>query len=248
MIVVSVLLVWLYFQNRIRKISKEKKRLENTVQERTKELRASLTEQTALLQEVHHRVKNNLQFIVAMLQMQINSVKDETNKAVLKDTSLRINAMSLVHEMLYNKDKLEYIAIEAYLHELISKLHELVYAQHAPVTIKLDIHPVKFNVNETVALGMLTSEIISNSIKYAFAGNPDPRIEISLKYNTASESITYRISDNGCGINENNKGNGLGLRLIDIFSRQLEASYKISNQNGLTFSFEIPYKPDEKSV
>lgn len=247
-VLVLIFLVWLYFRYRIRKISNEKKRLENTVTERTGELRASLAEQTALLREVHHRVKNNLQFIVAMLQMQINAVKDETNKAVLKDTSLRINAMSLVHEMLYNKDKLEYIAIETYLHELVAKLRELVYADHAPVTIKTDIDPVKFNVNDSVALGMLTSEIISNSIKYAFAGNPDPVIEVSLKHVPGSETITYRIADNGCGINENTKGKGLGLRLIDIFSRQLEATYKTSNTNGLTFTFEIPYRRDEKSV
>jgi two-component sensor histidine kinase/ligand-binding sensor domain-containing protein len=247
-IVVLILIVWMYFRYRIRKISREKKRLENTVEERTGELRASLAEQTALLQELHHRVKNNLQFIVAMLQMQINAVKDETNKAVLKDTSLRINAMSLVHEMLYNKDKLEYIAIETYLHELVAKLRELVYADHAPVTIKTDIDPVKFNVNDSVAIGMLTSEIISNSIKYAFAGNPDPVIEVSLKYAPGSETIIYRIADNGCGINENTKGKGLGLRLIDIFSRQLEATYTTSNTNGLTFTFEIPYRRDEKSV
>ncbi|TND07951.1 MAG: hypothetical protein FD123_2759 [Bacteroidetes bacterium] len=247
-IVFLVLTLLLYFRFRIRKISKEKIRLAELVEERTKELRASLTEQTALLQEVHHRVKNNLQFIAAMLQMQIKATKDETNKAVLKETSLRINSMSLVHEMLYKKDKMEFIPINTYLDELISKLNELVYAKQFPVTFSLDIDAVKFNVNDSVALGMLTSEIISNSIKYAFAGNISPVIRISLKYHAEQECIYYSIRDNGPGIDENTKGNGLGLRLIDIFSRQMEATYKAGNDNGLTYSFEIPYKPDEQSI
>ncbi len=235
-----VLLAFLYFRYRISKISKENERLEKTVSERTKELRESLGEQTALLQEVHHRVKNNLQFIAAMLQMQISSMKDEKNKAVLKNTSLRINSMTLVHEMLYNKDKLEFVHIKDYLHELIAKLNELLYDQQAPVTFQLDIDDIKFNVNDSVALGMISSEIVSNSIKYAFEKTPHPLVSIRLKYNPAKSCLEYIISDNGSGINENIKGQGLGQRLIDIFSRQMEASYTIINENGLTYSFEIP--------
>lgn len=243
-----ILLVFLYFRYRIRKISKENERLEKTVGERTKELRESLAEQTALLQEVHHRVKNNLQFIAAMLQMQIKSVKDEKNKEVLKNTSLRINSMTLVHEMLYNKDKLEFVHIKEYLHELIAKLNELVYDQQSPVTFQLDIDDIKFNVNDSVALGMITSEVVSNSIKYAFEKTPHPLVSILLKYNPAKGCLEYMISDNGSGINENIKGQGLGQRLIDIFSRQMEASYTIINENGLTYSFEIPDHADKQPL
>lgn len=235
-----ILLVFLYFRYRIRKISKENARLEETVGERTKELRESLAEQTALLQEVHHRVKNNLQFIAAMLQMQISSMKDEKNKAVLKNTSLRINSMTLVHEMLYKKDKLEFVHIKEYLQELIAKLKELVYDQEAPVSFQLDIDDLKFNVNDSVALGMITSEVVSNSIKYAFEKTTHPVVSIRLKYSAAKGCVEYTISDNGSGINESIKGQGLGQRLIDIFSRQMEASYAIINENGLTYSFEIP--------
>jgi two-component sensor histidine kinase len=243
-----ILLVFLYFRYRIRKISKENERLEETVGERTRELRESLAEQTALLQEVHHRVKNNLQFIAAMLQMQINSMKDEKNKAVLKNTSLRINSMTLVHEMLYNKDKLEFVHIKEYLHELIAKLKELVYDQEAPVTFQLDIDDIKFNVNDSVALGMITSEVVSNSIKYAFGKTQHPIVSIRLKHNAAKGCFDYTISDNGSGINENRKGQGLGQRLIDIFSRQMEANYTIVNENGLTYSFEIPDHADKQPL
>ena len=247
-IVVLIVAAFLYFRFRFKKINTEKIQLEKVVDERTKELRGSLAEQTALLQEVHHRVKNNLQFIAAMLQMQISSVTDEKNKAVLQETSLRINSMSLVHEMLYGKDKLEFISIDEYLGELISKLNEMVFVQHAPVEFRMNIAHVKFNVNDSVAIGMMTSEIISNSIKYAFTGIPHPAIEISLREDTVRKLIEFRISDNGNGIDPAKKGKGLGLRLIDIFSRQMEAEYRTINENGLTYIFEIPYRTDEQSI
>ena len=218
------------------------------VGERTKALSDSLAEQTALLQEVHHRVKNNLQFIIAMLQMQINATRDETNKAVLKETSVRINSMSLVHEMLYNKDKLEFIRMDVDLGELTAKLKELVHDGRTPVEITVEADRVKFNVNDSVAMGMLTSEIVNNAIKYAFEGIVQPRIAIRLVYDPARRVAVYSIGDNGNGMQEEKKGKGLGLRLIDIFSRQLEAGLRVTNVNGLQYVFEIPVNPDEQAI
>ena len=205
-----------------------------------------MAEQITLLQEVHHRVKNNLQFIAAMLKMQLNTIKGESDQKILRETSRRINAMSLVHEMLYTKEKLEYISLKEYVSELVAKLKEMVYDTDEPIMFKLDIDDVKFNINNCVAVGMITSEIISNAIKYAFLGIEHPTLSISLKYNKQESQILFSISDNGNGIVLKDKKSGLGFRLIDIFSRQMEAEYEVKKDNGVMYTFKIPYDADKK--
>lgn len=245
-----VLFIYLYKRKQAQNV-----KLENKVKEQTEILRKEKIaleeknaiiniqnlEKDALIQEVHHRVKNNLQFIAAMLKMQINSIKDENNQAVLKETSRRINSMSLVHEMLYNKEKLEVVSAKDYLTELVSKLKELVYDDQQLITFNLSIEDVTFNINNCVAIGMITSEIISNAIKYAFANTSNPIITITLNYNSINKEISYSIQDNGVGLISKTKQGGLGMRLIDIFARQMEAEYDCKNENGLKYIFIIPY-------
>lgn len=230
-----IVLIYLYIKNRLAKIKKQNDNLEKTVMERTAELKQSLVEQTALLQEVHHRVKNNLHFIGAMLQMQIVSAKDEKNQVVLKETWRRINSMSLVHEMLYDKDKLSFIESDSYLEELIFKLNDVVYDKQNNIHFETEIERHNFNINDCVALGMITSEIISNSVKYAFNSKLNPVITVSLKM--VNGKFILIIGDNGIGLNTDKKKGGLGLRLIDIFARQLDANYTTKNEKGLTYTF-----------
>lgn len=211
-----------------------------------KELAKKNKEKDALIQEVHHRVKNNLQLITAMLKMQLNSIDDENKKGYLKETSRRINAMSLVHEMLYNKDASEYIVLKEYLIELTEKLKELVLNNVKPVQFLLQLDAeIKFNTTQSVAIGMITSEIISNAIKHAFHFTSDPQITITLKLGSEN-TIVYIITDNGSGVDDTNKKEGLGTRLIDIFARQIEAEYIVKNNKGLEYQFTIPYIIDDK--
>lgn len=239
-------LIFVTIKQRTKILLKQNEKLEQTVETRTVELKESLAEQIALLQEVHHRVKNNLQFIAAMLKMQLNTIKDESNQQILKETSRRINAMSLVHEMLYNKEKVEYVSLKEYVSELVVKLKEMVYDIDEPIEFKLEIDDVKFNINNCVAIGMITSEIISNAIKYAFTGTKNPTISIKLEYIKNGNKIIYTVKDNGSGLVSENKKIGLGLRLIDIFSRQMEAEYQTINDNGVAYIFKIPYTINEK--
>lgn len=208
-------------------------------------LRVQNKEKDALIQEVHHRVKNNLQQINAMLKMQLNSIQDENKKGYLKEASRRISAMSLVHEMLYNKDASEYILMKDYLLELIEKLKELNVDKNKPIQFELQLDgEIKFNITNSVAIGMITSEIISNAMKYAFKETVRPVIEILLR--SESDCVLYAVKDNGGGLNNAFNQSGLGTRLIDIFSRQMEAEYEINNKNGLEYKFKIPYRTDDK--
>jgi len=244
-VIVVIALIFVFIFQRTKLLKKQNEKLEQIVEVRTAELKASLAEQIALLQEVHHRVKNNLQFIAAMLKMQINSIKDEGNQAVLKETSRRINSMSLVHEMLYNKEKLEFVSTKDYLTELVSKFNEMVYDNKEPIKFNLSIEDVKFDINNCVAIGMITSEIISNAIKYAFTDKQNAVVAISLVYNSADSEVVFSISDNGIGLSQSINQSGIGMRLIDIFSRQMEAEYESKNENGLKYIFTIPYQKNE---
>jgi two-component sensor histidine kinase len=203
-------------------------------------------EKDVLIQEIHHRVKNNLQFIAAMIKMQQNTIRIESGKKELNETSRRINAMSLVHEMLYNKDRLSYVSLKEYVAELVSKLKEMVHKDGNPIEIIQSIDDVKFNINNSVALGMITSEIISNAIKHAFLNTSNPTITILLKKDSEANFIVYQIGDNGLGIRPSENNKGLGTRLIDIFARQIEAEYIVKDTNGLEYEFKIPYVADDK--
>ncbi len=240
-----ILIIALIIQYRTKIIKKQNEKLESIVEDRTFELKLSLSEQIALMQEIHHRVKNNLQSVGAIIQMQIQATKNESNKAVLKDTYRRINSMTMVHEMLLNKEKIEYIDLNNYINELIVELNKLFLDITTPIKFKLDVEPVKFNINNCVALGMITSEIISNAIKHAFKGIEFPVINITLKYAKEEKMIYYCIWDNGVGINQEQKTLGIGIRLIDIFSRQLEGNYEYQNNNGIKYTFKIPFIKNE---
>lgn len=202
-------------------------------------------EKDSLIQEVHHRVKNNLQLISAMLKMQLNSIPDEDKKTHFNETARRINAMSLVHEMLYNKDSSEHIVLKEYLIELLEKLKELVIDKSKPIQFNLELDSdIEFNITNSVAIGMITSEIISNAIKHAFKNTSLPSIDIKLK-KESNGVVLYSVKDNGEGLIGQSNKSGLGTRLIDIFSRQIEAEYEVVAKNGVEYNFKIPYNINE---
>ena len=243
--VLAILLIIIIINYRTRIVKRQNDKLEAIVSDRTSELKNSLSEQVALMQEVHHRVKNNLQSVGAIIQMQMRATKNESNQSVLKDTYRRLNSMTMVHEMLLNKEKIEYIDVNVYINEMIVKLNELFLDESSPIKFKLDIEAVKFNINNCVALGMITSEIISNAIKYAFHNIQAPLITITLKYVKEEKTIYYCIADNGIGINLDKKNAGIGLRLLDIFSRQIEGEYELKNNQGTSYIFKIPFTKNE---
>ena len=174
--------------------------------------------------------------------MQLNTIDGEANKVYLKETSRRINTMSLVHEMLYTKDDSGYILLKDYMTELVDKLKDLIYNNEESVKFEMNIdNGIKFNISNSVAIGIITSEVVSNAIKYAFDGIKEPTVHLDLHHTENENHISYTIRDNGNGMDHKNKGTGLGSRLINIFARQLDAEYEVTSKNGVAYSFRIPY-------
>lgn len=212
------------------------------IRKSNKILAAKNNEKDSLIQEIHHRVKNNLQFISSLINMQLKTTTGITETESLHETSRRINAMALVHEMLYNRAEQKGISAKYYLEELIESLYALINSDSLRIEFKMEIIDVDLNVSDTISIGMITSELISNSMKHAFNNTSSPEVKIILKKNNET-SFTYTISDNGAGIDQNKKKeNTLGLRLVDIFSRQLKGNYSIDGSNGFTYTINFNTK------
>ncbi len=197
-------------------------------------------EKDALIQEIHHRVKNNLQFISSIMNMQMNVSENDRELDSLSDASRRIKAMALVHEMLYNQGNTEGIQIKRYLEELTSTLRELVDVDDKPIDFTMDVDDLQFDVSTSIALGMISSEFIANSIKHAFNDIDKPKILVSLKKDVKGNNHLFMLEDNGPGFEQAESSSSLGLRLIDIFSRQLKGDYELNTKSGC--KFEINFK------
>jgi two-component sensor histidine kinase len=219
-------------------IIKEKEEL----QKRNRIIDEQVREKDVLIQEINHRVKNNLQFMTAMVEMQIRaSGKKDTTRSLL-ETNRRINAMSLVHEMLYdNTKKIQGLSINKYITELVNNLKEMASGDERPISINMDVADLFMDSRSAVSLGMIISELVSNSFKHAFAGIDSPEINIKLAPVTENGYLRLTVSDNGNGITkEKESGTGLGRKFVDIFSRQLEGTYTIKTSPH--FTYELQFK------
>jgi two-component system, sensor histidine kinase PdtaS len=198
-------------------------------------------EKDGLIREIHHRVKNNLQFVSSLINMQINSSKITTEIDSLNDASRRIRSMALVHEMLYNQDEMDGIEINKYLTELIASINDIVNSKNIPVHFNIECEVMMFETSKAIALGMITSELVSNSIKYAFAETKEPRIDIYLRADKNQENISFIVRDNGKGLvaPSAEQPEKLGMRLISIFSRQVKGRYEFKNDKGLVYILEF---------
>lgn len=198
------------------------------------------TEKDSLIQEIHHRVKNNLQFVSSLLNMQLKSTQNIEEIEQLTEASRRISSMALVHEMLYNQADQKGISTKYYLEELIENLYSVVKSENQKIEFEMEIEDVLLNISDTISIGMITSELISNSMKHAFGSTAHPTVFLTLKQ-SADGTIRYLVRDNGKGFDEKEtRENRLGLRLVDIFSRQLKGSYSITGSAG--FSYEMTFK------
>jgi two-component sensor histidine kinase len=212
--------------------------LARKVNSANKTLKIKNSEKDTLIQEIHHRVKNNLQFVSSLINMQINSSKTSIEVDSLSDASRRIRSMALVHEMLYNQDDLSGIEIKKYLTELISSINDIVNSKKIPIIFNIKCEVMIFETSKAIALGMITSELVSNSIKYAFVNTTQPRIDIRLQKMDKEDFISFSVRDNGTGLKagRQEETEKLGMRLISIFSRQMKGEYTFNNDNGLVYT------------
>lgn len=182
---------------------------------------------TKLLQEVHHRVKNNLQVITSMLRLQTGYIKDEAFREVFKNNLNRITTMSIIHEKLYHSDDLMGVNIQEYLQELARNVLDS-HATGVSIRSEIDVAEVDFALDVIVPLGLLLNELITNSVKHAFGNDhEDPAITIQI---TNGDNYTLTYADNGKGLPEGYEledAESFGSTLIDALIGQLDGELKV---------------------
>jgi two-component sensor histidine kinase/Flp pilus assembly protein TadD len=213
----------------------------------------SLQEKEVLLREVHHRVKNNLQMVSSLLNLQASEVQNESVLASIREGKNRVEAMSLIHENLYQSDQLKDVDIAQYLEQLLGHLGDAFTQKGKSIKLNLAAQNIRFNIDTAIPLGLVINELVTNAYKYAFSEQDIGQIEVSI-HPIANDTYELRIADNGKGMPpdfEPKKSNSLGLRLVNMLSTlQLKGNFEYRYQNGAEFKvrFQELRSPQAKTA
>ncbi|MCX6288057.1 MAG: PAS domain S-box protein [Bacteroidetes bacterium] len=194
-----------------------------------------------LLREIHHRVKNNFAILVSLISMQKAQSQNEDVKQSLTNLQLRIRTMALVHEMLYRSEDFEKISFPDYVRSVAS----VISATYGRMNVHLDfeMEPVIINIETAIPLGLMLNEILSNAYRHAFDGNSEGTITVSFKKHKAPNFYALTVSDSGIGLPEGFSMEGsktMGLQIVDILVKQIEAQLEIGQVNGTSFTIIFP--------
>lgn len=202
------------------------------------QLRGSLHEKTVLIEEIHHRVKNNLAIVSSMLELQ--NISGEKNEQLTHAVN-RIKSIAIVHEQLYNSESLTDIDLEQYYHELTATILKTL-AVSSRVSFDLSVDVDRININQAVPMGLLLNELMTNSLKYAFDGSEEGYINVNIGQNGNGElNFSYRDNGRGFDYEESLRKGGFGLELINTLLEQLNADYSIDSDKGYTL--KCSFKP-----
>jgi two-component sensor histidine kinase len=240
-ILLIVVMALLYSRYRLKQRTNKKLELQQSeIAKKNEFLQHLVNEKDWLVKEIHHRVKNNLQIVMSLLNSQSAYINNESALTAIHDSQHRVHAMSLIHQKLYNTDNLSSIDMSLYIRELVSYLAES-FETGQRVRFEFHLAPIEMDVSEAVPLGLILNEAITNSIKYAFPESRDGVISISLS-SIDSDHCSLIISDNGIGIPlhlNNKKPGSLGMSLMQGLTEDLEGDFSIDNKNGTTIKIEF---------
>jgi PAS domain S-box-containing protein len=216
-----------------------------TERKRTEErIQASLREKEVMLKEIHHRVKNNLQVISSLVDLQTNSLNDPVLRGLFRDVRNRVRSMALVHEKLYQSANLASVDFADYTRSLIGFLSRAHGGSETAVRFKLDLQPVALPVETAVPCGLILNELVTNAFKHAFRGRAEGEVTTALSTGPDGR-VSLRVSDDGVGLPAGldwRQSRSLGLQLIHLLSGQLDATVEVRTGVGTEFliSFKQP--------
>ncbi len=208
--------------------------------EADEQLRASLREKEVLLKEIHHRVKNNLQVITSLLNIQTQYLRNTEAREVLDDVRNRVHSIAAIHEMLYESGDLSRIDFEAYLRQIASDLIAFYGIDGDRIRVVIDAQPVKLNISQAVPCGLIVSELLTNAVKHAFPD--DRRGVVKVRLHPDGECVLV-VSDDGVGLPENldpKRSGSMGLQLVHLLTEQLPGTVEIDGSNGTRVTIRFP--------
>jgi len=186
-----------------------------------------------LMKEIHHRVKNNLQVISSLLDLQSLSIKDRQAAHAVREGKIRVQSMALIHQNLYSADNIRGIFMDDYVNTLAGNLYSSYNVQNNKVKIITDVDHINLDVDTVIPIGLIINELISNSLKYAFGAEENGEIHVALK--EKNNVLELKVKDTGCGFPPNwsrTQSSSFGYNLINAFAQKLKAKMDIYNDSG----------------
>ncbi|MEX2379507.1 MAG: histidine kinase dimerization/phosphoacceptor domain -containing protein [Vicingaceae bacterium] len=248
-IVLSIIaIISIFFAAIISSTNRKNKYLNKELKNKQDLLEAELNTKRALLKEVHHRVKNNLQIISSMLSIQTQYNEDEPLENIIRESRNRIMSMSLIHESLYKREEAEDALFSSYVKELIPQLIETYHVDESKVHLYMKINDLELSLDDSVPCGLIINEIISNSLKHAFPNGKEGNISIEM-YKDEEGMIHLKIEDDGVGFPDGvlpKNQDTFGFLLLYSLVDQLEANIEVGNHEGV--SFHIFWKPKDDKL
>lgn len=206
------------------------------------DLVSSLREKEALLKEVHHRVKNNLQVITSLLRIEARRMQHETTRSVLAQMQGRIYSMALLHETLYRSGNFAAVDLGAYLGQLAEQVIRAQVTLRTAPRLHLDLAAVEVDIDHAIPCGLILNELISNSLKHGFPDGSEGEIRVRLGPSPSGEGLALSVHDNGVGVPEDldvRRSQTLGLQLVSDLARQIHGSLNVGVGPGATFEVTL---------
>ncbi len=193
-----------------------------------------------MMKELHHRVKNNLAIVSSLLKIQSSKIEDEKAVKAVRQGQQRVEAMSLIHQRLYQTDKVTNINIKEYINDLAESLMSAYGYKSDEFDLKINIEKEQLDVDLAIPLGLIINELLTNSFKYAYENVERPLLKIDLKMD---KGLTLEVQDNGPGIDMERwqkAKDSFGKKLIAGLTKQIGGTFQLENQNGSYFKLQIP--------
>jgi two-component sensor histidine kinase len=219
------------------------------------QLRKSLAEKRALLQEIHHRVKNNLQVITSLLSIQATRVDNRHLATMLADTENRVRTIAALHESLYSSEDLASIEFGSYLRRLVGDLAGFYGVDQKRLEVAVRAEDLLVDIGKAIPLGLVVNELVSNTFKHAFPGERSGTVEIELQHagdaarhssSTPVAVAQLTVRDNGVGLPAElrfDETPSMGLHLVHVLAKQLDAELSIARRQGTTVVVKFPVPP-----
>ncbi|MFD0964149.1 histidine kinase dimerization/phosphoacceptor domain -containing protein [Pseudofulvibacter geojedonensis] len=233
MIAISLFYLW---NKTLRNQIKIRAKAEDNLKESLALINHKNAEKDVLLKEIHHRVKNNLQIVYSMLNMQSREIDNNSEALkIISEGKSRVMAMALIHKILYESDKLEKVFLDGYIKSLINNISQ-VYSSKKNIQVDVETNNIYLDLDKAIPLGLILNELLTNSYKHAFV-NRDSGI-INIKLEEQNGQIIFNYKDNGIGVETTTLEtlNSLGMRLVKRLSHQLNSEAILDGSNGLKVS------------
>ncbi len=216
----------------IRRALTERDELEEIIISKN-QLQKALDEKEMLIKEIHHRVKNNLLIISSLLELQSYYITDKADLDFFRESQTRADSMAIIHERLYQSTDLKKIDFGDYIFSLANDLLDVYAISPERIKLEIDAVDIMLDINTAIPLGLITNELITNSLKYAFPDNK--KGTITLKIYKTDDIFTFTVKDNGIGLPKDldyKNSDTLGLELVNNLTEQIDGKLEFNTENG----------------